>query len=159
MELLVKHLHPIRAVGAVTHGIENGNYGRAAGQAFGRLMGWVGQHGLGPRMTGCAGMGDAPGSRPDAECRYTAMAFFAEDAALPPLAEGLEEMHLPAGRYACAIHRGPYDGLAQTWGAVHRALAASDMKVREGACYEVYLNSPADTAPEDLATEIRVAVG
>jgi len=69
--------------------------------------------------------------------------------------EGLEERVIAAGPQAVLSFEGPYmnlpaayDYLFGTW------LPASGREPGETPTYERYLNSPLDTAPEDLRTEI-----
>lgn len=76
------------------------------------------------------------------------------DAVLP---DGIERITLPAGREAVAIHEGSYDGLPGTWNAVYGDwLPASGEAPAAHPPYERYLNTPMDTAPDDLRTEICV---
>ena len=60
---------------------------------------------------------------------------------------------LPAGRTAVTLHVGAYDKIHE---AYDRLTAFVKEKGLEPAasCYEVYLNDPQDTAPEELQTEI-----
>jgi len=73
-----------------------------------------------------------------------------------PLPEGLEELHLPAGRYAVLHYSGPYDGLTRAWSRIYTEWAPTVGAVlrAEAPAYELYLNSPADTAPEALRTDL-----
>lgn len=61
------------------------------------------------------------------------------------------------GEYATAVHRGPFDRLAETY-----EWLAGDFMPREGRsmrkapCVEIYLTPPERTAPPDLLTEVLV---
>ncbi|AEV36515.1 transcriptional regulator, AraC family [Pseudovibrio sp. FO-BEG1] len=69
--------------------------------------------------------------------------------------EGLEPLVIPSGRCAVLKHKGPYAGLR---GAFHYLygvwLPTSGEEAADQPCYEVFLNSPTNTAPEDLLVEI-----
>lgn len=67
--------------------------------------------------------------------------------------DGLVEQRVPAGRYAKTVHQGSYDGLAAAWNALkHDWLPKSGY--RGTTSYEIYLNNPMTTKPEELLTEI-----
>jgi len=67
---------------------------------------------------------------------------------------GLIEQHIPAGRYAKAIHKGGYDGLPGAWAALkHEWLPKSGHKMGHPS-YEIYLNNPMTTEKAELVTEI-----
>lgn len=74
-------------------------------------------------------------------------------AADPPLKEALIE----AGEYAVLRHAGPYAGLggAYEW-LFGEWLPRSGRQPDDRPCYEIYLNTPADAAPDDLVTEIHL---
>lgn len=62
---------------------------------------------------------------------------------------------MEAGRAAVFLHRGPYDTLHATWRAIYRDWEpASGEALRDAPPFEVMLNSPDDTPPADLLTEI-----
>ena len=78
-----------------------------------------------------------------------------ELAAQAPLVPGVQRAQIAAGRYAVVHHHGPYAELEslylwlyQTW------LPQSGMQRAPGPSAELYLNSPQNTAPADLHTEI-----
>jgi AraC family transcriptional regulator len=70
--------------------------------------------------------------------------------------EGLESFNVCAGKYAVVIHKGPYEKLGETWGKFCGELANNpDAKMDPTRpCFEVYLNDPQQTAPQDLLTEL-----
>jgi AraC family transcriptional regulator len=73
------------------------------------------------------------------------------------LPAGLTEQHLPAGRYACTVHVGPYETLGDTWMRLKSEwLRASGERVSDGSSYEYYLNDPRTTPRDRLETEIRI---
>lgn len=62
---------------------------------------------------------------------------------------------IAGGRYAVFVHEGPYEGFEETYGRIFGAwLPESGEQLREEPCFELYLNSPDQTPPEDLRTEI-----
>ena len=66
---------------------------------------------------------------------------------------------LSAGRCAVFLHKGPYQKLAETWRAAYRDwLPSSGQQLRDAPPYEVYLNDPRKTKPEDLLTEIHIPI-
>ena len=74
------------------------------------------------------------------------------DAAIDP---PLEPVTLPAGRHAALAFRGPYFGLPAAYDQLFGLwLPGSGMGLADSPIFEIYLNSPMDTAPEDLETEI-----
>ena len=71
-----------------------------------------------------------------------------------PGPDGLIEQSVPAGRYACTIHTGSYEGLPATWSALKSEwLPTSGHRIAHPG-YEVYLNNPMTAKPEELVTEI-----
>lgn len=75
---------------------------------------------------------------------------------LPLPAEVLEK-RLPAGRYAHTTHVGPYATLGDAWSRLMGEwLPRSGHRVTDSPSYEVYRNTPADTRPEDLQTDLYI---
>jgi AraC family transcriptional regulator len=53
------------------------------------------------------------------------------------------------------LHAGPYKAFGQTYDRIFKGwLTQSGERLREEPCFELYLNNPGDTKPEDLRTEI-----
>lgn len=72
-----------------------------------------------------------------------------------PIAPPLEEVVLPAGRHAVLTFTGPYAGLPAAYDQLMGVwLPASGEVPADSPMFEVYLNSPMDTPPEDLVTEV-----
>ncbi|MBC6408662.1 MAG: GyrI-like domain-containing protein, partial [Rhodobacteraceae bacterium] len=64
---------------------------------------------------------------------------------------------LAGGRTAVLTYKGPYDGLEAPYRYLYGTWLAQVGAVPSGQPpYEIYLNSPEDTAPEDLLTAIHV---
>jgi AraC family transcriptional regulator len=69
------------------------------------------------------------------------------------------EMRLPAGRYARAIHMGPYTTLGDAWARMMGEwLPSSGNRVGVGPTYEVYRNNPSNTRPEELRTDLYIPI-
>ncbi|MDP3527367.1 MAG: AraC family transcriptional regulator [Hoeflea sp.] len=70
---------------------------------------------------------------------------------------GLEAFEMPAGRYAILTHKGPYAELSKAYQWLYGAwLAQSGESPAATPPCERYLNSPVDTPPLDLLTEIHM---
>ncbi len=64
---------------------------------------------------------------------------------------------IAGGQYAVTTHFGPYEELAETYAKLlGQWLPRSGRELRSCACFEVYLNDPNSTEPEDLITDICV---
>ncbi len=99
---------------------------------------------------------DDPNITDPDNCRYDA-AISLREKITPP--EGFQVKMLAGGTYAVFPHKGPYEGLPQTYNAIFgQWLLNSEYQLREVQVYEVYLNAPMNTAPADLVTEIFVPV-
>jgi AraC family transcriptional regulator len=71
----------------------------------------------------------------------------------------LSELHLAAGRYACATYKGPYAGLPDAWSQLMGSwLPKSNQRVGNGESFEIYRNDPSTAKPEDLVTELYVSL-
>ena len=62
----------------------------------------------------------------------------------------------PGGRALKTLHKGPYDQLAKTYQNLYAHAAAEGLNV--GIAWEYYMNDPAQTAPEDLITEVYISL-
>jgi AraC family transcriptional regulator len=73
------------------------------------------------------------------------------------LADPLEEVTLGGGRQAVLTYRGPYAGLPAAYDELFGLwLPGSGEEPADSPSFEVYLNSPMDTAPENLLTELHL---
>lgn len=67
----------------------------------------------------------------------------------------LEEVLVPGGRHAVLTYRGPYAGLQGAYDQLFGIwLPGSGETPADSPVLEIYLNTPMDTAPADLVTEI-----
>jgi len=131
-----------------------GPYNRIS-EAFARLGEVAGRAGLiGPGTMMLAIYHDDPETTPEADLKSDAALTLADGKRAPA---GLAEMTIPAGQYARTTHRGPYEMLPDTWARLMGEwLPRSGQRVGDGVSYEVYRNTPMDTKPEELITEIYV---
>jgi len=60
---------------------------------------------------------------------------------------------IPEGKYAVALHEGPYENLSDTYNELTAYVKEKEFEV-DSWVYEVYLNSPMDNPDEPLRTMI-----
>ena len=142
---------PALRVAAVQH---VGAYNRIS-EAFGRLGAIAGQAGLfGPAASMIAIYHDDPEMTPEDKLRSDAGITVQPSAKVPP---GLKELTIPAGRYARATHKGPYEGLGDAWSRLMGEwLPKSGHRLGAGLAYELYRNDPTNTKPADLLTDLYI---
>lgn len=125
------------------------------GRTFGELAQWAATHGV-PMETAVAVYYDDPAKTPEAELRSDALLVVAQPATA---AEGMVAYTIPSGRYCVGLHEGAYEGLGHAWQVLFgEEIPKSGATMREGYCYELYLNDCTKVAPEDLRTEILAPV-
>lgn len=154
MEVKIEKLSPIK-VAFVRH---TGPYEECK-HAWDTLCGWAFPNGLFNDQTKALGVcHDDPDQTPAAQCRYDACITVDDDVQ----AEGdVKIKTIPGGDYATLLHKGPYENLGDSWNAIFkewlpqsgRELSCGDA---ESACFELYLNDPTQTKPEDLLTVIHL---
>jgi AraC family transcriptional regulator len=127
---------------------------REAGAAFERILAWAGPRGLlGPDTLVLGLYYDDPATTPPDRLRLDACVSVGEGVA----AEGeIHVQEVPRGQYVVATHRGPYEALADTYGALIRWVATGGRKPRAAPCVEIYRNDPKTTLPADLVTDVYV---
>lgn len=144
---------PPRRVACLRH---KGAYNQI-GNAFQQLGPKAGSLGLysNPDAKGIAVYLDDPETKPEAELNSVAGIFVTDDANIGDL----EEFRIEGGKFFRAEFVGHYSGLGQAWGAVcGKLIPEAGLQFRNGDCFEVYLNDCADTAPDDLRTDIYVPI-
>jgi AraC family transcriptional regulator len=148
MNVEIKRIEKLR-VAFVRH---TGPYNEV-GTAWNTLCGWAGPKGLlapGARLLGVSH--DDPEITPPERLRYDAAVVVPESTG-PEGEVGIQEVG--QGDYATTIHRGPYENLSQTYAAICGEWApASGREIASGPAIEFYLNSPDNTPPEALETEV-----
>lgn len=132
-----------------------GPYKQSAGEAWNKMMAWAGPKGLFGPSTRCIGVGyDNPSTTAPELLRYDACVT------VGPEVDGEGEIvvsELPGGEYATVVHKGPYEELEKTYMwfyGVWLPQSGREPAMRPG--YEVYLNDPTRTPPEELLTEINM---
>lgn len=69
--------------------------------------------------------------------------------------DGMQELQLTGGKAAILTYKGPYIGIDSAYQTLFGDwLPKSGEEPADALCYEISLNAPHDTAPEDLLTEI-----
>jgi AraC family transcriptional regulator len=140
---------PVRRVAFMRH---TGPY-RNVGQVWERFMAWAGPRGLIGPNTVMLGVGhDDPQVTPADKLRYDACMTVGEY--FKPEGEvGVQEVG--GGEYAVVTHRGPYDTIGQTAARLcGEWLPASGREPRPAPMFEIFRNSPQDTPPADLLTDL-----
>ncbi len=67
--------------------------------------------------------------------------------------------HCRGGRYAMSTHFGSYDTLAETYAQLcGQWVPQNGYEMDDRGCVEIYQNSPEDTEPQDLITDIYIPV-
>jgi AraC family transcriptional regulator len=126
--------------------------------AWQRLFTWAGMRGHLSRPFRMIGVPhDDPRLTDAGHVRYDAcLAFDAGGSGLEPQGDiGVQE--IGGGEYAVIEHRGAYEGLDDTYQYLFGEwLPASGREPADRPAFEVYLNSPRDTAPADLRTEVHL---
>jgi AraC family transcriptional regulator len=90
------------------------------------------------------------------DLRAAACSPCAEDMVLP---DGTEELRRPAGTYAVLEYTGPYADMKDAYRWIYGVwLPQSGHEIAERPCFESYLNSPVDTKPEDLRSNIYLPI-
>jgi AraC family transcriptional regulator len=131
-----------------------GPYDRV-GETWSKLFAWAGPRGLlGPHTKVVGVVHDDPEVTPPERIRYDAGLIVNRN--LQPEGEiGVQE--IGGGEYAVAGHRGPYIGLGETYAKLcGQWLPAAGREPRSAPALEFYCNSPQNTSPQDLFTEIYI---
>jgi AraC family transcriptional regulator len=127
------------------------------GKAFDALYGWLaGRNLIRPDMRSVGIYYDDPSSVPEAELRSAAGIIADESVSIEPPVKRTE---ISAGPYAVLRHKGPYADMkaAYTW-LYGEWLSKSGREAADAPVFEEYLNSPRDTPPTELVTEICLAL-
>ncbi len=142
---------PKRRLAALSH---KGAY-TDFGTCFEKLAEAASAHNLWPRVRGAVGIHyDDPNLVAEADLRSQAGLVLTDDAPIPV---GLEEVLLQGGPCAVLRYKGPHEGIGVGYDQLFGVwLPNSGREPADAPCYELYLNSPADTAKEDLLTEIHL---
>jgi AraC family transcriptional regulator len=142
---------PARRLFAVEH---RGPYMEIA-RSFEKMSAVMSVRNLWPQAMGMVGVYyDDPMAVKPAELRSHAGVVVGDAVPLP---KGLEDVRLPGGRTAVLRFKGHYSGLPAAYDYLFGVwLPQSGQEAADSPSYELYVNSPMDTAPEDLLTDISV---
>ena len=125
------------------------------GKAWETLCSWAAPQGL--IRPGCTFFGlsyDDPDVTDPDKIRYDAC--ISVDYACQPEGD-VQTTELPAGTYAKTTHFGPYDNLNKTYSELcGQWIPSKGYEIASGPSIEIYLNSPEDTEPEELITDIHI---
>jgi AraC family transcriptional regulator len=151
-DVTIVHLNAVRCI-SVPH---NGPY-LQIDAAMGALFGKLAQSELlGPDTSMQAVFYDDPDLVAEADLQSAACVPCASDTPLP---DGTEELLRPAGTYAKLTYTGPYADMKDAYRWLYGVwLPNSGCEISERPGFEAYLNSPVDTKPEQLRTDIFLPV-
>jgi len=143
---------PAQEAYAVEH---RGDY-MGIGAAFGALAQWAGLHALLVPQTRWIGVfHDNPDAVPAAQLR--SQACIVPPAATADAAPPVVRITLRGGNYAVLRHSGPYPEMKEAYRWLYREwLPRSGRDGADAPPFELYVNMPGTTAPEDLLTDIHV---
>ena len=153
IEATVKETKPL----TVAFIMMKGHYGQIPA-AFGRLYGWIGEKGYKPCGPAIAVYHTMPGQVPDDESLWELRSQLSGDVLESgPDGEGLGVKRLGAAHVASAMHKGPYEGLEETYQALTLWVEENGYEAN-GPPEEMYFNDPARVPLDELRTEIRIPV-
>ena len=140
---------PRKKLAAMQH---HGNY-NDIGACFDQLATLATSEKLWPDVKGMIGVHyDDPNVVDEASLRSHAALWMSDDAAIP---DSLEEVVLPESQCAILHYKGPYQSIKVAYDYFYGDwLPRSGKEPADAPPYEIYLNSPADTAEADLLTDI-----
>ena len=148
MNVTIEQLKPTR-VAFIRH---TGPY-NDVGRTWDKLLMFLGKEGLVGGDTQFIGVcHDDPAVTPPAKVRYDACVTV-DDAFQPQGEIGVQV--IAGGDYAVMTHFGPYQNLGKSYAKLlGQWLPRSNRTLRSAPCFEIYLNSPENTEPEDLVTDV-----
>jgi AraC family transcriptional regulator len=126
------------------------------GKSFTALFGCLAARGINASGLRCVGVYlDDPFSVPEKALRSLACVASPVPGRLPPKEMGLQTTTVAGGRYAVLRYQGPYASMhaAYQWLFGHWLLQSGE-QAADAPVFEDYLNSPLDTAPAGLLTDI-----
>ncbi|KUG04772.1 hypothetical protein ASZ90_017911 [hydrocarbon metagenome] len=116
------------------------------GKAFGTLLNYINE--MGVQATGAPFVGyfNMDMQDLDIEVGFPVAEPLAEKGEIKPGT-------IPAGKQLSCLYKGPYSQIEPAYNAIMDYAAANNY-AWTGACYEFYLNDPADTPESELLTKI-----
>ncbi len=148
MDVQIKQMKPMRVAFMRHIGPYDG-----CGETWGKFCGWAAVRGLlKPGVTPIGISYDDPGVTPSDKIRYDCC-LAVDDDFRPEGEVGVQV--LEGGEYAVTTHHGPYQRFHETYAALlGQWIPRSGRELRSAPCFEVYLNDPESTPPEELLTDI-----
>lgn len=65
----------------------------------------------------------------------------------------IQDREIPTGKYASCLYTGPYNEIGAAYQALSEFVARSGYEAT-GVSYEMYLNDPKETSPQELRTQV-----
>jgi len=128
------------------------------GESFGRLYGWIGEKGYIPAGPPMGVYFNVPGQVADEELLWELSSPIAGDVApVSPDERGLGVKRVEGAEVAATMHKGPYDQVGTTYGALAGGIMENGYEI-VGPGEEIYLSEPEKTPAEELLTEVRFPV-
>jgi AraC family transcriptional regulator len=123
---------------------------------FGRLLAWAGGRGLLQPGTLVLGIcPDDPDVTPADKLRMDCCVTVAES--FRPEGGEVGVQTVAGGDHAVVTHRGPYSRLGETYRWLYGVwLPGSGREPADAPPFEVYRNTPGETPPEDLLTDVHL---
>ncbi len=148
MNVKIKSVAPMRVAFMLHVGLYN-----EVGATWDRLLPLLGKEGhIGGDSEFIGICHDDPEVTPPEKIRYDACVTV-DERFVPTGEVGVQT--IPGGEYAVTTHFGPYQKLGETYAKLFgQWLPRSGRELRSSPCFEIYLNSPENTEPEDLLTDI-----
>ncbi|MGF6480788.1 AraC family transcriptional regulator [Paraburkholderia sp. JPY419] len=155
-EVVIRYVEPMEIL-SVDH---VGPY-MQIGKAFDALFGWLGKHNLLAGQMRMIGVYfDDPGVVEEAALRSKAGVLLpgpvmAEAAPAVGMGGAVSVTRIRGGEYAVLRHVGPYSDMRAAYEWIYGTwLVQSGREAADAPVFEEYLNSPKETAPAELVTEI-----
>jgi effector-binding domain-containing protein len=124
--------------------------GPAMGEAFPKIYHAVVSSGVEPAGMPLARYFDMNDEATTFECAIPVPGPFAAAGEVEPSSVG-------GGEAAFTVHVGPYEKIGETWQAL-MAWATEQGKAPAGPFWELYVDDPQETAPDELRTELYIPV-
>jgi effector-binding domain-containing protein len=126
--------------------------------AFGRLFGWIGARGFVPAGPPAGIYFNDPNQVPADELLWEIFCPIGGDVSPgDPDDQGLSVKKTEAAEVASTVHKGPFDQVGPTYGALAGWIMENGYEIA-GPPQEVCLSDPGCTPPEELLTEVRFPV-
>lgn len=124
-------------------------------EAFQRIIGWASLKGFMRDDTLTLGRYyDDPDSVTESALRSEACVAVPDGI---EASDGVELGTMSGGTYAKVVYKGPYENMKEAYDFIYGSwMPESGRDAEDRPCVEFYLNSPEDTAPEDLIAEIYI---